>query len=349
MLECNRAARADSALRFGCRRRIVLASSQIERGLEMMTTEERLEKLEQELSRVKRRNRWLAIVVGLSIVGMGLAWVLETAAPGVIRANVLVIEDADGNTRFSVHAEEDGAKLDLYDGSGRRRAELGARSDGGGLALFDENDKCRAGLSVVSSIGGIPGMPMLVLADENQNNRVMLTAVGTPALTMLDEGGNSVVMLRAGDPGPMLALGDGDGNLRAGLGVGKDGAELSLCDKQGKTIWQAPPTGDSPLQTHWIPAFEDAQDRFIDTDDPEHRSQRHGFTVRFPQKPQVKVISAGTTYETTAYESLVEGQGVYKVIVNTLPLPELSDKAMKFFLDTYLSGKLAVYGGKPRF
>jgi multisubunit Na+/H+ antiporter MnhB subunit len=43
-----------------------------------MTTEERLENLERELARAKRRNRWMVVVVGLGIVLLGVA----TAAAG---------------------------------------------------------------------------------------------------------------------------------------------------------------------------------------------------------------------------------------------------------------------------
>jgi len=41
-----------------------------------MTTDERLENLEKELARAKRRNRWLLAIVALAVVGLGLAWIL---------------------------------------------------------------------------------------------------------------------------------------------------------------------------------------------------------------------------------------------------------------------------------
>ena len=51
-----------------------------------MTTEERLEKLEKELCRANRRNRWLLAGMGLFGVvliagGLGLAWTLTKDTP----------------------------------------------------------------------------------------------------------------------------------------------------------------------------------------------------------------------------------------------------------------------------
>ena len=105
-------------------------------------------------------------------------------------------------------------------------------------------------------------------------------------------------------------------------------------------------TSDGPLRTQEIPAFADAKDRFMDTDDPEYQSQKHGFAVRFPQDPEVQSYLAGTAYETTAHEAMVEGQGRYKVTVNALALPEpiLSDRALATFLENSLSAKLGVFG-----
>jgi len=106
------------------------------------------------------------------------------------------------------------------------------------------------------------------------------------------------------------------------------------------------PASNSGVRKEAITAFADAQDQLIDTDNPEHQSQKHGFAVRFPQDPQVQTYLAGTAYETLSYEARVEGQGLYKVVVNAVPFPEpiLSDRTMAQFLEKFLASKLAAYG-----
>jgi uncharacterized protein involved in exopolysaccharide biosynthesis len=75
-----------------------------------MTTEERLENLERELARTKRRNRWLLVVVGLVVVGLILAWTLTETTPaaqaqvvaseGEGCAETLITQSADGKTLY---------------------------------------------------------------------------------------------------------------------------------------------------------------------------------------------------------------------------------------------------------
>jgi len=141
-----------------------------------MTTEERLENLERELARAKRRNRWLVAVVGLVVVGLILAWTWNKttataqAAGGtekVIGANMFVMADANG----------------IY------RAMLNMTNNEPGLTLLDENGKIGANLS-----GGGPAGPGLTMCDENGKIRVLLFVnkkVG-PGLRLLDENGKTI-------------------------------------------------------------------------------------------------------------------------------------------------------------
>ena len=186
-----------------------------------MTTEERLEKLERELTETKAlaarrpdvRRGWLLAVVGVAVVGLGLAWTLAKttataqaqaagAVPKTIRANEFILEDADG----------------------KRRAWLGVDKDGPGLHLLDENGKPRAVLTVTKD---------------------------GPGLNLYDEKGNGRAALGVLKDGAALALFDEKGKGRTTLGVNQtvtpDGktitypeSSLLLFDEKGKRIWSAP-------------------------------------------------------------------------------------------------------------
>ncbi len=120
-----------------------------ERNWHDMTTEERLENLEQRWLALKRLNHWLegAVVlcaVLLTIGGLLLTRSLTKATPttqaqGVgtasktIRANAFILEDAEGRTRASLDMAVNGALLKLSDENGGVRALLTGDTSGGGL------------------------------------------------------------------------------------------------------------------------------------------------------------------------------------------------------------------------
>ena len=152
-----------------------------------MTIEERLEKVEKELTEAKRRNRWLLTVLGLVIVGLGMVWLLAkttssaTAAttPKVVRANAFIVVDTNGKERAKLDVTKGGqTELVLFDENGEQRALLAVNKDGPGLALSDEKGKTRAGLGL-----GKDGVG-LELLDENGEQRAVLEA--TKARTGLE-------------------------------------------------------------------------------------------------------------------------------------------------------------------
>jgi hypothetical protein len=164
-----------------------------------MTAEERLEKLERELGRAKRRSRWLLAALGLGLGAFGLAWIFARAAPTlqaqvgagaerVVHANRFVLEDAAGREVAVLEIGPDGPVLRLRDAAGMPRAVVGMTADGPALGLLDENGKVRAGL-------------------------------------------------RVGADGSGLGLFDANGKPRAGLALDKDGPELALFGENGKEIW----------------------------------------------------------------------------------------------------------------
>jgi hypothetical protein len=140
-----------------------------------MTIEERLENMEQELGRVKRRNHKLlgAILVllgGLVAAGVFKTTVTPAQAQGVgtaqeIRAKSIVLEDESGKPRAVLGADKDGPRLELRDENGKNCAVLSALKDGPALGLYDEKGVRRAGMAV-----GKDG-PMLELWDEKGQYR----------------------------------------------------------------------------------------------------------------------------------------------------------------------------------
>ncbi len=214
-----------------------------------MTTEERLEKLERELAHAKRRNRWLLAIVGLAVVGLGLAWTWNKTMPTaqaqgvapagkVIRANKFILEDANGKTRASLSVLDSGPGLWMYDVNGNPRVllnvfDLESRVPGkpglgsSGLSLIGKNGKSGAHLTVMDEA------PRLMLSDDKHVERVSLSAGKDKTELMLtDEKGKVRAWLNIRKDGTALSL--WDENRIASLSVNKDRTGLSLCDEKGK-------------------------------------------------------------------------------------------------------------------
>jgi len=189
----------------------------------MMTIEKRLENMERELGRQKRRNRWLLGAILLAVGGLIVPGVFETTVSGArpqtggtakeIRSRSIIIEDEKGMVRAMLVATKDGPVLSLSDEKGKDRTWLAVSKDGLGLVLFGENGKLRAGLTAQKN------GPGLVLLDENGKSRAVLTVIDAK--------------------GPSLLLYDENENLRVGLAVTKDGPGLRLFDEKSKVIWSA--------------------------------------------------------------------------------------------------------------
>ena len=176
-----------------------------------MTTEERLDVLERELARAKRRNRWL-VAVGLLAAGLlAAAWLAtetadtalaQVAKPAqVIRATAFVLVDDKGRERGKLAMTGEGPRLDLLDENAKVRAALtalkdkrnssGSPDDRSELALSDENGKTRA-LLAASKRGTV-----LVVYDENGKHRAALGVGGatTPDWKSINMGSGSDLRL----------------------------------------------------------------------------------------------------------------------------------------------------------
>lgn len=127
-----------------------------------MTMEERLDHLERELARAKRRNHWLLPVAALAVGGLTLPWTLTKTTPAaqaqgagaekVIRASAFVLEDEQGRKRGELAMGPLGSVLGLFDANGKPRVILSAVKDGPSLELLDENGTVRNQLNVGQAV-----------------------------------------------------------------------------------------------------------------------------------------------------------------------------------------------------
>jgi hypothetical protein len=160
-----------------------------------MTTDERLEKLERELSRARTRFRWLVVGAGLCIISVAVIYAFgqyqttftprATKASKELHANSFVLEDANGKPRASLGMDEDGVELRLRYGNGNIGAALCLHDDKMVLSLSDNNGKPRAVLGVTKN------MPLLCLYDEREEPRATLAVLADgPHLVLRDAKGN---------------------------------------------------------------------------------------------------------------------------------------------------------------
>jgi hypothetical protein len=113
-----------------------------------MTTDERLEKLERELSRARTRFRWLVVGAGLCAMSVAVIYAFQqvtlkprpsaTEASKEVRANNFVLEDTNGKPRAVLGLAKKMPLLCLYDEREKPRATLALLADGPHIVLRDE-------------------------------------------------------------------------------------------------------------------------------------------------------------------------------------------------------------------
>lgn len=204
-----------------------------------MTIEERLENMERELGRQKRRNRWLLGAILVLLGGLVAAGVFKTTraqgtgTANVIRARNIIVEDKFGKVRGWLGVLENGPSLMLYDRNEKVCVGLIASEEHGPfLALFDENGEQRVGLGVHKD------GPGLELSDENGHLRAELHVnKDAPSLSIRDENGKPRAM--SDDVIKNLLLWNIMDYVRARASVLKDGPGMCLFGPDGKVIWSA--------------------------------------------------------------------------------------------------------------
>jgi len=201
-----------------------------------MTTDERMEKMEGQLARVRWVNRCLIVCI---VVGLGVWFISKTLGPATvwarsgakeIRANRFIVEDENGKNRAALTAGKDGSMLAMYDENSKNRACLRMVEDGPMLGLYAKNGKGAVGLSVLKDL------PDVALLDENGKPGAWLGVLKDGSMLVLaNENGKTGASLSVDKDGPRLVLNDENGKPGAWLGVEEDGPALSLMDENGKT------------------------------------------------------------------------------------------------------------------
>jgi hypothetical protein len=190
-----------------------------------MTTDERLERLERELTLAKRHNRWLLALAGTVVLTLVLARVFS----------------GDSNTAQAQGKGSDGKiivanRFVLEDERGKKRAVLGTDKGDASLAMSDENGKLRVLLNVSNNEVG------LAVYDEGKNPRAVISAGKDDAsLNLCGKKGEGNLSISIIENGPGLVLLDERGKPRVGLGFDKEhGPLLKMFDEKGKPFWSAP-------------------------------------------------------------------------------------------------------------
>ncbi|MBE3041034.1 hypothetical protein IMZ48_00285 [Candidatus Bathyarchaeota archaeon] len=155
-----------------------------------MTTDERLERLERELIRSRRRFHWLIIGAGLCLISAAGVYANRSRSDvaGVskeLRATSIVLEDLNGKPRASLGMDEDGLVLRMRYENGNIGAALCLHEEKVVLNFSDNSGKPRAVLGLAKK------MPLLCLYDEREEPRATLALLADgPHLVLRDEKGN---------------------------------------------------------------------------------------------------------------------------------------------------------------
>jgi hypothetical protein len=205
----------------------------------IMSTDERMEKMEGQLARIRWINRCLIACIVLSL---GVWFILKTFGPEtawagsgvkVIRANAFVLEDENGKVRATLGLI-DGVGLSIFDEDGRRRAALGVDKERSKLQLLGDKGNVCIDLKAYEGVGelalGGGGRPLVILNALPDDT----------GLCLYDEKGKQRLRLGASKIGAVLAVCHEDGRSGVRLVTSSAGPEVTLFDKNGRQVWSAP-------------------------------------------------------------------------------------------------------------
>jgi hypothetical protein len=154
-----------------------------------MTIDERIEKVEGQLERLRWLNLCLIVCIVLSLGFVYISKRKNVVQSGVkeIRASRFIVEDENRKPRVVLAVTPNGPELRQYDKNANERIHLGMNKDIAILSLNDENQQLSSILS--ASKNG----PRLLLSDENGNIRALLWVNKSgPNLSLSDENGKTI-------------------------------------------------------------------------------------------------------------------------------------------------------------
>jgi hypothetical protein len=173
-----------------------------------MTIDERIEKLEQGLTRARRTNAGLLIILCLGVAAMISGAAVEekkTEVAKMIRAQKIMLEDEKGRPRLFLNGTGEEPGLSLADETGVVRANL--------LMFMEE--------------------PSLVLRDNKGMKRLQAGLTGEgPRIWLNDEKGNTRLSQVVEKEGSGLLVFDDNDKNRIGLFLKKTGPFLEMCDEK---------------------------------------------------------------------------------------------------------------------
>ncbi len=186
-----------------------------------MALEERLKKLEQELSHVKKRNRRQLVLFLIAQVLIFAGVFAAGTATGqgdiqdVIRARGFILYDIRGNARGFLAMNEDTPTLLLTDENGRPRVGLFTNEEGSSISLSNEEGVVRLGLTATAGLTSIN-----ISDDANRAGMVLGTSAEGPSIRMMDQKGISRLVMGATEGFPA--------------------SSIRLYDEKAEMIWRAP-------------------------------------------------------------------------------------------------------------
>ena len=90
-----------------------------------------------------------------------------------------------------------------------------------------------------------------------------------------------------------------------------------------------------------LPAYDHGSETLAWTELPEYVSEKHGFAVRFPEKPKVTDYGGTVHYE---FGAETEQEATYTIFVTTYEKPRLTNEAIVADLNGYLQGRIKTFG-----
>jgi hypothetical protein len=206
----------------------------------------RIDRLEADLHRLRRRNRrTLAVISSIALASIGLGFATAPTSVDVIRTKRLELLDDTNKVVLLASVTKTGGRLDVWNANGRNSARLGANDIGGDLALWNNTgEQVFAAFASQRSgrleVGGGSGVAAVTLSSNEQGGIVeVFNLSGRSAVkaTCTRQGGEVVAQQFGGNGTSVLGNDAGGGRIE----VSSDNRTLAM---RGQTIGLHATTGE---------------------------------------------------------------------------------------------------------